>query len=81
MHKQPNQKTGRRSDKTFFQRRCKMANRHLKRCSISLIIGNGYPLQYSCLKNSKDRGACKAIVYGITESDTTDGLPLIIREL
>ena len=23
--------------------------------------GNGYPLQYSCLENSKDTGACRAI--------------------
>ena len=28
--------------------------------------GKGYSLQYSCLKNSKDRGAWKAIVHGIT---------------
>ena len=25
--------------------------------------GNGYPLQYSCLKNSMDRGAWQATVY------------------
>ena len=24
----------------------------------SLREGNGYPLQYSCLENSMDRGAC-----------------------
>ena len=24
--------------------------------------GNGYPLQYSCLENSMDRGVCRAIV-------------------
>ena len=28
--------------------------------------GNGYPLQYSCLKNSTDRGASRATVHGIT---------------
>ena len=28
--------------------------------------GNGYPLQYSCLENPKDRGACQAIVHGVT---------------
>ena len=27
--------------------------------------GNGYPLQYSCLENSMDRGAWQAIVHGI----------------
>ena len=34
--------------------------------------GNGYPLQYSCLENSMDRGAWWATVLGITkESDMT----------
>jgi len=28
--------------------------------------GNGNSLQYSCLKNSIDRGAWQAIVYGVT---------------
>ena len=30
--------------------------------------GNGYPLQYSCLKNSTDRGAWQVTVHGVTES-------------
>ena len=30
--------------------------------------GNGYPLQYSCLENSKDRGAWWATVHGVAES-------------
>ena len=30
--------------------------------------GNGSPLQYSCLKNSVDRGAWKATVHGVTKS-------------
>ena len=30
--------------------------------------GNGCPLQYSCLKNSMDRGAWRATVHGVTES-------------
>ena len=30
--------------------------------------GNGNPLQYSCLENSMDRGAWKAIVHGVTKS-------------
>ena len=29
--------------------------------------GNGNPLQYSCLKNPKDRGAWWAIVRGVTK--------------
>ena len=34
--------------------------------------GNGKPLQYSCLKNSMDRGAWWATVHGVTELDTTE---------
>ena len=29
--------------------------------------GNDYLLQYSCLENSMDRGAWKAIVHGVTD--------------
>ena len=32
--------------------------------------GNGYPLQYSCLENSMDRGAWHAIVHGVAKSQT-----------
>ena len=32
--------------------------------------GNGNPLQYSCLENPVDRGACWAAVYGVTQSRT-----------
>ena len=32
--------------------------------------GNGNPLQYSCLENSMDRGACQATVHGVTKSWT-----------
>ena len=34
--------------------------------------GNGNPLQYSCLGNSKDREAWQARVHGVKESDTTE---------
>ena len=33
---------------------------------------NGNPLQYTCLKNSMDRGAWRSTVHGVTESDTTE---------
>ena len=32
--------------------------------------GNGYPLQYSCLDNSMDRGTWWAIVHGVAKSWT-----------
>ena len=31
---------------------------------------NGYLLQYSCLKNPKDRGAWQATVLGVAKSQT-----------
>ena len=38
----------------------------------SLGEGKDNPLQYSCLRNSMDREACLATVYGVTkESDMT----------
>ena len=38
-------------------------------------IGNGNPLQYSCLENSMDRGVWWAIVHRVTEeSNTTEQL-------
>ena len=30
--------------------------------------GNGNPLQYSCLENSKDRGAWQATIHGFEKS-------------
>ena len=32
--------------------------------------GNGYPLQYSCLENSTDRGDWWAKVHGVAKSRT-----------
>ena len=32
--------------------------------------GNGYPLQYSYLENSMDRGAWQATVHRVTKSQT-----------
>ena len=34
--------------------------------------GNGNPLQYSCLENSMDRGAWRATVHAVKESDMTE---------
>ena len=36
----------------------------------SLGVGNGNPLQYSCLENLMDRGAWQATVHGVTKSQT-----------
>ena len=33
-------------------------------------VGNGNPLQYSCLENPMDRGAWQAVVHGVAESRT-----------
>ena len=33
-------------------------------------VGNGNPLQYSCLDNSMDRGAWQTIVHGAHKSQT-----------
>ena len=38
--------------------------------------GNGNPLQYSCLRNPMDRGACQAMVPGVAELDMTEQLRL-----
>ena len=40
--------------------------------------GTGYPLQYSCLENSMDRGTWQAVVHGVKkkEWDTTEPLML-----
>ena len=32
--------------------------------------GNGNPLQYSCLENSMDKGACQTPIHGVTKSQT-----------
>ena len=44
-------------------------------CSVSgfersLGEGNGYPLQYSCLENSMDRGAWQVRVHGVVKGRT-----------
>ena len=33
-------------------------------------VGNGNPLQYSCLRNPMDRGAWQATVHGVAKSLT-----------
>ena len=46
-------------------------------CSIAGLgrspgVENGNPLRYSCLENSVDSGAWKAIVYGVIELDMAE---------
>ena len=33
-------------------------------------VGNGNPLQYSCLENPMDRGDWRATIYEVTKSQT-----------
>ena len=35
-------------------------------------VGNGNPLQYSCLKNSRDRETWQATTHEVAELDTTE---------
>ena len=35
-------------------------------------VGNGNPLQYSCLENPMERGTEWTAVHGVAESDTTE---------
>ena len=40
----------------------------IPRSGITTGEGNGYPLEYSCMENSMDRGAWQAIVHGVTKN-------------
>ena len=44
----------------------------------SLIEGNSYPLQYSCLENSMDREAWWATVHEVAKSQTQLSVSLIL---
>ena len=43
---------------------------HCRRPRLDTGEGNGKPLQYSCLENSMNRGACWATVHGVTRNQT-----------
>ena len=42
---------------------------------------NGYPLQYSCLEKSMDRGAWWALIHEVTELDLTERLSMHTGEM
>ena len=44
-------------------------------------VGNGNPLQHSCLENSMDRGAWQAIVHGVTKSWTQKQLSTLALQV
>ena len=44
--------------------------RSILRLGGSPVGGHSNPLQYSCQENSMDRGAWRATVHGVTESQT-----------
>ena len=52
----------------FFVLLREQCGQRMEKYGISL--GNGAPLQYSCLENSMDRGAWWAAVHGVTKSRT-----------
>ena len=37
-----------------------------------VTVGNGNPLQYSCLENPMDRGDWRATVHGVAKWDTAE---------
>ena len=41
---------------------------------------NGYPLKYSCLENSMDRGVWWATVHRVTKTDMTEQLTLSLSK-
>ena len=43
---------------------------HFEYLPLSIVQGNGTPLQYSCLANPMDRGAWWAAVHGVFKSQT-----------
>ena len=56
-----------------LQSRGSLRVRHDWATSLSLSCigeGNGNPLQYSCLENPRDGGACWAAIYGVAQSRT-----------
>ena len=86
LYRERNRKRNKRSTEGFLPRgqglsrwlSGKESTCECRRCHADLIPGlerspggeNGNPLQYSCLENPRDRGAWRAAVHGITESQT-----------
>ena len=48
----------------------KYRNMIWKQVGWNIREGNGNPLQYSCLENPRDRGACWTAIYGVAQSWT-----------
>ena len=43
-------------------------------------VRNGNPLQYSCLENSMDRGACWATVHGVAKPEQLSTHRVVLKE-
>ena len=47
----------------------------------SLGVGNGNPVQYSCLENAMDRGVWWATVRGVADLDTTEHAHMMMHHM
>lgn len=61
--------------------KCRCKNMNLGQISETIGVGNGYPLQYSCLENSMDRGIWQATVCGVAKGQTQLSTNMQIQKL
>ena len=54
----------------FIKTRLLLGRKFMTNLDSIFVEGNGNPLQYSCLENTRDGGALWAAVYGVAQSRT-----------